>query len=100
MQPAAKNVRSVAQPLPVANGPLALKPQPLPALAVAAPLPVYVGPPAPRYLILRQDRGGVAQPTVGQPYAYGWFGVAPRQHTITHTGYYGSHWLWPGRLPQ
>ncbi len=54
----------------------------------------------PPYLILRQSNGGVAQPTVGHPYAYGWFGVAPRQHTITHTGYYGSHWMWPGRLPQ
>jgi hypothetical protein len=54
----------------------------------------------PPYLILRQTSDSFAQPTVGHPYAYGWFGVAPRQHTITHTGYYGSHWLWPGRLPQ
>jgi hypothetical protein len=77
-----------------------LPPHPLPANPITAPVPVYIGPPAPQYLILRQDYGGVAQPTVGQPYAYGWFGVSPRQHTITHTGYYGSHWLWPGRLPQ
>jgi hypothetical protein len=54
----------------------------------------------PPYLILRQTNGGYAQPTVGHPYAYGWFGVAPRRQTITHTGYYGSHWLWPGQLPQ
>jgi hypothetical protein len=54
----------------------------------------------PPYLILRQSPGGYAQPTVGHPYAYGWFGVAPRRHTITHTGYYGSHWLWPSQLPQ
>jgi hypothetical protein len=54
----------------------------------------------PQYLILRQSAGGFAHPTVGHPCAYGWFGVAPRRHTITHTGYYGSHWLWPGQLPQ
>jgi hypothetical protein len=54
----------------------------------------------PPYLILRQSTGGYAQPTVGHPYAYGWFGAAPRRHTITHTGYYGGHWLWPGQLPQ
>ena len=53
----------------------------------------------PPYLILRQSAGGFAQPTVGHPYAYGWFGAAPRQHTITHTDYFGNHWLWPGRLP-
>lgn len=54
--------------------------------------------PAPAYLILRQAGGGVAQPTVGRPYAYGWFGVAPRRHTIVHRGYYGGPWLMPGRL--
>jgi hypothetical protein len=53
---------------------------------------------APKYLILRQANGGVAQPTVGQPYAYGWFGVAPRRHTIVHRGYYGGLWLMPGRI--
>ena len=54
--------------------------------------------PAPPYLILRQAGGGFAQPTVGYPYAYGWFGVAPRRHTIVHRGYYGGLWLMPGRI--
>jgi hypothetical protein len=58
----------------------------------------YDASPTPQYLILRQSTGGVAQPTVGHPYAYGWFGVAPRRHTITHHGYYGGHWLFPGRI--
>jgi hypothetical protein len=59
---------------------------------------LYDASPTPQYLILRQTAGGMAQPTVGRPYAYGWFGAAPRRHTITHQGYYGSHWLWPGRI--
>jgi hypothetical protein len=60
-----------------------------------APIVAPTGPP---YLLLQQSVGGTAVPVTGRPYAYGWFGVAPRRHTITHRGYYGSHWLWPGRL--
>jgi hypothetical protein len=60
--------------------------------------PLVAPTPVPQYLILRQTSGGVATPTIGQPYAYGWFGVSPRRHTITHRGYYGSHWLFPGRI--
>lgn len=59
---------------------------------------LYDVAPTPQYLILRQTASGVAQPTVGRPYAYGWFGAAPRRHTMTHQGYYGSHWLFPGRI--
>jgi hypothetical protein len=68
---------------------------PAPPRLVAPVDPAYH---APQYLILRQATGGVAQPTVGQPYAYGWFGVAPRRHTITHRGYYGGQWLFTGRI--
>jgi hypothetical protein len=66
-------------------------PRPLPAPAVYH---VHTPP----YLILRQVGAGVAQPTVGHPYAYGWFGVAPRRHTIVHRGYYGGLWVMPGRI--
>lgn len=59
---------------------------------------VYDVSPTPQYLVLRQTTGGVTQPTVGRPYAYGWFGVGPRRHTITHRGYYGGHWLFPGQI--
>jgi hypothetical protein len=75
-------------------------PAPLPSVMVARPLPplrlhhAY----APPYLIVRQASGGSARPTVGHPYAYGWFGVAPRRHTIAHHGYYGGRWLMPGRI--
>jgi hypothetical protein len=75
-------------------------PAPLPSVMAARPLP----PPhlphvhAPPYLILRQAGGGISRPTVGHPYAYGWFGVAPRRHTIVHHGYYGGAWLMPGRI--
>jgi hypothetical protein len=77
-----------------------LPPAMLPSVVPARPLPVqhWHHAPAPAYLILRQAGGGVAQPTVGHPYAYGWFGVAPRRHTVVHHGYYGGLWLMPGRL--
>jgi hypothetical protein len=76
---------------PPAPLPSSLYPQPLPPLRLR-----HVH--APPYLILRQAGGGVARPTVGQPYAYGWFGVAPRRHTIVHHGYYGGLWLMPGSI--
>ena len=76
---------------PPARLPSRLPPQPLPPLRLRHDH-------APPYLILRQAGGGVAQPTVGHPYAYGWFGVAPRRHTIVHHGYYGGLWLMPGRI--
>jgi hypothetical protein len=50
------------------------------------------------YLILRQPAGGVAVPTLARPYAYGWFGVAARRHTIVHRGYDGSHWHMPSQI--
>jgi hypothetical protein len=67
-----------------------------------SPAPVHLGntiyAPTPQYLILGQATGGIATPTIGQPYAYGWFGVSPRRHTISHRGYYGGYWLFPGRI--
>lgn len=77
--------------VPPAALPSDLAPQPLP------PLRLHHAH-TPPYLILRQAGGGVARPTVGHPYAYGWFGVAPRRHTIVHHGYYGGLWLMPGRI--
>jgi hypothetical protein len=59
---------------------------------------LYTAAPVPQYLILGQTTGGVATPTLGHSYAYGWFGVSPRRHTITHRGYYGGRWHFPGRI--
>ena len=82
---------AVAQDVaPPAASQFVVPPRPLPTL--------HLYEPAPPYLILRQVSGGVAQPTVGHPYAYGWFGVAPRRHTIVHYGYHGGRWTMPGRI--
>jgi hypothetical protein len=77
-----------------------MPPAALPSVIPPRPFPVpsrHHGH-APPYLILRQAGGGASHPTVGHPYAYGWFGVAPRRHTIVHHGYYGGLWLMPGRI--
>jgi hypothetical protein len=84
-----------------ANAQVSAPPAALPSVASGPrplPVPHWHHAPAPPYLILRQASSGVAQPTAGHPYAYGWFGVAPRRHTIVHRGYYGGLWVMPGRI--
>ncbi len=68
------------------------------SLLLLLSLGAAAGAGTPRYLVLQPARPGVLQPTVGTGYAYGWFGVAPRSHTITHRGYYGDTYLWRGRI--
>ena len=75
------------------------------SLAAFAHEPIYVprpvqpprvlvpGPtqgPAQRYVILQPGQHGVGSGVHPQPYAYGWFGAAYRQHYEDGRGYYGD----------
>lgn len=76
--------------------------QALPALAheplylphpVQPPRVLVPGPtqgPAQRYVILQPGAHGVGHGVHPQPYAYGWFGAAYRQHYEFSRGYYGD----------
>ena len=48
----------------------------------------------PQYLFVQPGYGGYGQMGQAQTYAYGWFGVAPRQMWTCHWDYYGNHWIW------
>lgn len=48
----------------------------------------------PHYLFLQPSYGGYGQAGPVQSYAYGWFGVCPRQTWTWHWDYYGSRWIW------
>ena len=61
------------------------------------------GPPS--YLLLRQPESpgphyhpgypaAVSYDVRAYPYAYGWFGVAPRSHASRHFGYYRTYTQW------
>jgi hypothetical protein len=67
-------------------------PQAYPAYSAYDAAPQH--PQAPQYLVLAPRGCGQAQPLPAHSYSYGWFGVAPRQHTTWHTDYYGYRWLW------
>jgi hypothetical protein len=60
------------------------------------PASVMASPPphAPQYLVLAPRGCGQVQPMPAQTYSYGWFGVAPRQHSNWFTDYYGYRWIW------
>jgi hypothetical protein len=77
------------------------------ALAIASSnllsLSALAGPPS--YLLLRtpEDPGphhhpgypaAVTYDVRSYPYAYGWFGVAPRSHASRHFGYYRIYTQW------
>jgi hypothetical protein len=48
----------------------------------------------PPYLFIQPNYGAYGQFLPAQPYAYGWFGVAPRQTWAWHWDYYGNRWIW------
>jgi hypothetical protein len=48
----------------------------------------------PQYLFIQPGYGGYGQFAPAQTYAYGWFGVAPRQKWTWHWDYYGDRWIW------
>ncbi len=48
----------------------------------------------PHYLFVNPSYAGYGQPGPVQSYAYGWFGVCPRQMWTWHWDYYGNRWIW------
>lgn len=48
----------------------------------------------PQYLLIQPSYGGHGQFLPAQTYAYGWFGVAPRQKWTWHWDYYSNRWIW------
>ncbi len=80
------------------------KPAPMARQHHHAP-PHPLQPQAPGYIVLRhardtshalQDAPQTRISTV-QPFAYGWFGVAPRRHYSRHFGYYREFTQWKTR---
>jgi hypothetical protein len=80
------------------------------AVAVAgsvASLGFAAGPPTYRVLRVKQPpthRHAVPEPGPvvrdagpAQPYAYGWFGVPPRQHWSRHFGFYRNYTQWSAK---
>ena len=65
-------------------------PEPVYPASVMVPSP----PHAPQYLVLAPCGCGSVRPLPAQTYSYGWFGVAPRQHSNWFTDYYGYQWIW------
>jgi len=63
-------------------------PHPVQPPRVLVPGPTQ-GPPQ-RYVILQPGGHGVGHGVHPQPYAYGWFGAAYRQHYEYGRGYYGD----------
>jgi hypothetical protein len=52
---------------------------------------------APPHLTIQPGRPGYRQPTPATRYAYGWFGVKPRHHSVRHFGYYRNFTQWTSR---
>ncbi|HKD36272.1 MAG TPA: hypothetical protein VKB78_05710 [Pirellulales bacterium] len=48
----------------------------------------------PPYLFIQPNYAAYGQVLPAQPYAYGWFGVGPRQTWTWHWDYYGNRWIW------
>ena len=48
----------------------------------------------PPYLFIQPNYGGHGQFAPAETYAYGWFGVAPRQKWTWHWDYYSNRWIW------
>jgi len=73
------------------------------ALQVMAPPAAQAGPPS--YLLLRTPEApgphhhpgypaAITYDVRSYPYAYGWFGVAPRSHASRHFGFYRTYTQW------
>jgi hypothetical protein len=48
----------------------------------------------PQYLFLAPTNHGYGQFVPAQTYAYGWFGVSSKPHTVFHWDYYDHRWIW------
>jgi hypothetical protein len=75
---------------------------------LAAGLSGSVDSAPPEYRLLRIETHPVPNPSSGrhstdlsygpaQPYAYGWFGAAPRKHWSRHFGYYRNYTQWSAK---
>ena len=75
------------------------------ALVASAVVPSIATAGPPSYLLLRQPESpgphyhpgypaAITYDVRAYPYAYGWFGVAPRSHASRHFGYYRTYTQW------
>jgi hypothetical protein len=64
-------------------------------LPATEPIPEFVKPPGPSYLVLPPaTRDGAMISSDAPRYSYGWFGVQPRKSWYRQYGYYRDYHQW------